>query len=404
MTVEELRTDRQGELLYGVWLYDHHKSKRFTHEEKWELAQVMREKWNGLLDEVRREGIVHYSLDGVLNRDRFNMQEIKMGVSLVNEPVRRVLGERLWLTWMMQDEGSDFEAVQAWMEYEGITGAVLATPFFPGGRQDRECELKGESMLPLMGVKMKNLRRSGIKGLVTVDGHSPFIALQGWHAEMAVLDVTALPLLLDRAVELRGLRKDNYGGKLAVVNPDDGSLEVGLLARDLLARRTGRTPDEIVWVPGIKKKNSEVKVRFGHELECVEGAEVLFVDDNISTANTTVASLEQVLKQNPRHVTGLITHTVCLPGKAGEPSSVDRLVQLDGGRMSWVVTNAKEPQVPIDRLPDLEIVKLEQPLEMLMRLTLAGHSPWDTEGAELFLDEAGLVLNPWQTYDIRQAL
>jgi ribose-phosphate pyrophosphokinase len=165
---------------------------------------------------------------------------------------------------------------------------IAVVPYLAYARQDKQF-LPGESVT--LGVVAHIMRSAGVVRLATVDIHSAEgLSLFSFPA----YSVSAIPALVGYVKENLDLRNP------VVISPDLGaSKRTEAFARLYGARLLKLTKT---------RDRSTGEVRVGEEQLDIGGADVMIVDDIISTGGTVRAAAELVLKQGARGAIAVCVH------------------------------------------------------------------------------------------------
>lgn len=370
---------------------------RFHPGEKMIWAQLARDMWLERFPLGVRVKRHVEKADELMVVDAFNPQAIKIGYfeeKLVQAQQRLVRdGDPVLIRRMMQSE-ADYLAMRRLIKRMGISDRriVVATAFSPAERQDRYVDYKGEKMDPLLEDYFRDWAGVGVEGYIKVDGHSPNSLWYAMQEGVSVLDLSVVPKLAEVGLEAAGWdEKDER--EIMVVNPDDGSLEMGMLLIESVAYLTGKGIGEIGWIPGIKKKNAKVHVAFGNQVSEVQGKLVLWLDDILGRGRTAKAGIEQLFEYNPSAVVGLISHGIIEKGAV-------KMINDDLPQVKWVMSDSRLPQDQ-DEISNLTRVDVWSSIDGVVELLNQGKlNPWSYAGRMRLYEATGLVLAPWQIYDL----
>ncbi len=179
----------------------------------------------------------------------------------------------------------------------------VAMPYLGYARQDKEF-VQGE--IVSVGVIARLLRAVGVKRLVTVDIHS----IEGLgHFSFPTFSLSAFPLLAEYV-------KKNYRLERAVAASPDlgGSARIEAFARVLGI-------EHFVLKKSRDRKTGDVTVE-GESIPELDGKDVIFVDDIISTGTSICRGAEVLKKSNPRSLYAVCTHPLLVDG------ALDRLYEV----------------------------------------------------------------------------
>jgi ribose-phosphate pyrophosphokinase len=175
----------------------------------------------------------------------------------------------------------------------GASRVIVVVPYFAYARQDKRF-LEGEPVS--VGALLKAVEAAGADALAVVDIHKPS-SLDEW---LRIPHFNVLPV-----GELAGY----FRGKLrdpVVLAPDKGALHRAQLA----AQALGAEYDYL------EKSRDRVtgEVKIAPKSVDVDGRDVLFIDDIISTGGTLVAAAKEVLALGAKRVYAACTHALLVSG------------------------------------------------------------------------------------------
>ncbi len=166
-----------------------------------------------------------------------------------------------------------------------ITAVV---PYFGYARQDR----KHEGRVPITAKLVANIMTTaGIHRLLTVDLHAQQI--QGFF-DVPVDHLTALP------VQLEYLSQLNLDSPV-VVSPDTGSIKLA----DRVAKRLKARLAIID-----KRRTGDAKTEVANVIGDIDGANVVLVDDMITTAGSMTNAIRVAREHGAKRVIAVCTHAV----------------------------------------------------------------------------------------------
>ncbi|HYE07823.1 MAG TPA: ribose-phosphate pyrophosphokinase [Planctomycetota bacterium] len=166
-----------------------------------------------------------------------------------------------------------------------ITAVV---PYFGYARQDR----KHEGRVPITAKLVANIMTTaGINRLLTVDLHAQQI--QGFF-DVPVDHLTALP------VQLEYLNQLNLES-VVVVSPDTGSIKLA----DRVAKRLKAGLAIID-----KRRTGDSKTEVANVIGDIDGANVVIVDDMITTAGSMTNAIKVARQHGAKRVIAVCTHAV----------------------------------------------------------------------------------------------
>lgn len=161
-------------------------------------------------------------------------------------------------------------------------------PYYGYARQDR----KHEGRVPITAKLAANLlEAAGVDRMLTIDLHSSQI--QGFF-DLPVDHLFAAPVLIDY---IKSKNLEN----MCVVAPDAGSIKMS----NAFAKRLNAGFGVID-----KRRTGDTEVEVNNIIGNVEGRNVIFVDDIVSTGTSLMRANEVVRKFNPKSVYIMVTHPV----------------------------------------------------------------------------------------------
>jgi ribose-phosphate pyrophosphokinase len=195
-------------------------------------------------------------------------------------------------------------------------GRVTAlTPYLCFARKDRRTK-------PFDPVTLRYLAQMieavGTDAVVTLDVHNPAAFENAFRIRTVAL--TAAALFAERFAPANN-------APVCVLSPDPGGVKRAEIVREALETRLGRPVGK-----AFADKHRSAGVVTGDLLVGpVQDADVLMVDDLISTGGTLVRAAKAARQAGARRVTAVATHGLFMPGAAGllmDPA-IDRLMVTD---------------------------------------------------------------------------
>ena len=228
------------------------------------------------------------------------------------------------------------------------------------------------------------LENRGVRRIVQIDSHSPafsyFSLKEGVHA----VDLSAIPLMFRKAIEIDLLDKNK---EYITVAGDDGAREMSLLGKDLL-ERNGYKHSFTLQGSKIKTLTSKT-IGFDQKLlEQARGKIAIIIEDIISTGGTMLKTYEALMAAGVEKVIILATHPIF---------TGDALVNLDKPDLQIITTDSRKPLKDISKSGNITQVELLKLLPLITKFDQRDGDYWGLTGT-LFLKELGLCLAPWQTY------
>jgi ribose-phosphate pyrophosphokinase len=192
----------------------------------------------------------------------------------------------------------------------GASRVIVVVPYFAYARQDKRF-LEGEPVS--VGALLKAVEAAGADALAVVDIHKPS-SLDEW---LRIPHFNVLPV-----GELAGY----FRGKLrdpVVLAPDKGALHRAQLAAQVLGAEYDYLEKSRDRVTG--------EVKIAPKSVDVDGRDVLFIDDIISTGGTLVAAAKEVLALGAKRVYAACTHALLVSGALDKlyAAGVEEVVATD---------------------------------------------------------------------------
>lgn len=210
----------------------------------------------------------------------------------------------------------------------GAREVVALVPFFPYRRQDRAVE-GGEPVSS--HVVARCLEAAGAQEVAIVDLHHPRLRE---YFTVPLSELSAFPLFA------KTIQEEEDTSNMVILAPDAGS-------RGYAERIAQTLPLPIV--QATKKRTSHDVAEVTHLDGDVCGKDVLIVDDEVNTAGTLVANVEELLAMGARSILFAATHPV-LSGPG-----VDRLL---ASPITRVYSTDSIPLPPEKKIPKLTIVSV----------------------------------------------
>jgi phosphoribosylpyrophosphate synthetase len=185
----------------------------------------------------------------------------------------------------------------------GVTG------YFPLARSDKDEGTKEFALPPLIVDLMMMASYRRIDRVIAVDLHAPQVVMSGRTG--FITEVSLVRRVLRRAIE----EARKLPEPICLCFPDDTAAKRIEDAVDIISRQQGI---ELPAVYGAKRRKSsrksQLKNLFG-DLDRLQGATVINLDDEIATGGTNINSaLEIRRKYQPKRVWAVVTHGVlCEP-------------------------------------------------------------------------------------------
>lgn len=356
--------------------------ERFGLPEKAELAGLVKEAWREIRFN-RAEAPVVLLRDATFQWGSYPDGEAFVLSTSDGRRLVEDLGGRDVYTVVNLETERDVVAARTILQRLGPGAVVVGSMYFPYQRGDRP-EFRADhpelQELLVLETLVEDMTRSGVRGMVVCDSHSPAFSWFGLKHEMAVLDVSAIPGMLAEASRLHFLE----GERLIVVGGDDGAREMTLLVQDILGCKDV--------IQGEKTKvGGRTNVVFSPEdLAKVRGVIAVLPEDIISTGKTMAAVCSNLIDAGAERVVILATYPIF----AGE--AVDLFGSDD--RVKIITTDGRTPLHDIRRSENIVQIPVQQRLYDLLLLDQQRVDFWSEEGRQE-LASLGLCLAPWQIYD-----
>jgi ribose-phosphate pyrophosphokinase len=205
---------------------------------------------------------------------------------------------------------------------------TVVTAYFPLGRSDKDEGTLEFAMPPLIIDLMMMSTYNGLDRVITVDLHAPQVVMSGRTG--FITEVSMVRRMLKRAVD----EAMALGHPICLCFPDDAAAK---RMESAVAQISGQLGTTFPVVYGAKRRTSShdstLAGLFG-QLEAIDGATVLNLDDEIATGGTNIDSAADLkARYGAARVWAVVTHGV-LCGPAAErfaaPScAVDRVFISD---------------------------------------------------------------------------
>jgi ribose-phosphate pyrophosphokinase len=186
----------------------------------------------------------------------------------------------------------------------GAARVTAVVPYLAFWRKDRRTKPRDPVLTRYVA---RLLEAVGIDGVLTLDVHNASALDNAFAVPKENLEVAA-PLAGHFAALAGG------AAKIVVMSPDAGGVHRAHEVASLLAAKTGRTID----LAFVEKRRSEGRVTGELFAGEVHGAEVIVVDDLISSGETIARAASAALVHGARSVRAAATHGVLAPGAVQE--------------------------------------------------------------------------------------
>lgn len=412
VVTDVMRNNLSSLCLYDTFFRHRGMLERFTHPEKKLMSIILDVAWkNRQAMPVDAPNILTVQNSGDQSTDIFGAPLVNIWVGDMSDIGLYNNGET-WAT-VPEDgaEGSMEGGFYYWVNIHGLRSKDLA--------RKRASELKatgdvradlvatnidyqrgerpasrgnGTREMTIFGQLVMDLKTE-FKSIFTLSGHSPGTACKCLEADMPLLDLTPLPLLVDAAFQLNLLNDE-----LVVATGDDGALELGVMAKDLLERKTGKT---VEIAPGFKKKEGKkTSVAFlPRDLEKVKGKTVVIAEDMIDSGKTIYFAIEDLLAAGANQVIVLATHAVM---SDSEGDWIKKLGEND--KVKIIVTNSIRAELPPTvkatqkERQNIFFVDVLKPMEKMIDEDRRGNlrDIYSNQNTRISLEgETGLAITPW---------
>lgn len=238
-------------------------------------------------------------------------------------------------------------------------------------------------MMPLTEL-IGILKLRGVNRIIQIDSHSPAFAYHGLREGVHVVDLSAIPLMLNSACENDLLPKSET---YVPVVGDDGAREMGLLGKDFL-KQYGYQCQNLL--QGTKRKTLTSKeIYFDHrKLAQIRGKVAVIFEDIISTGGTMLKTYHLLMKAGAKYVIILATHPIF---------AKNALDNLDQPNLFIVTTDSRLPLKDISEASNVIQTPLMPLLSSVADFDQKNGDYWSKAG-QCFLEGNGLALAPWQTH------
>ena len=206
------------------------------------------------------------------------------------------------------------------LKTNGAARVTAVVPYLAYARKDRQTKARD----PLTAQYVARLfEASGVDRVVTMEVHNLAAFQNAFRCETVALDTRAV--LLGRAAQLAG------ADDVTVASPDPGGVKRAQLFREALEERLARP----VGFALMEKRRSAGVVSGSLLAGDVKGAQVLLIDDLISSGGTMVRAANGLLAAGARDVWALAAHGL-FTGGAKE-------ALMDPALAGWVITDTVPP-------------------------------------------------------------
>lgn len=275
------------------------------------------------------------------------------------------------------ENSEDVLATQAILAFLQHPRTILATAYFPYERGDRpEVHGDGSQKLLLLDTLIQNIYNSGVRGLITIDNHSPAFPWFCLEAGISPLSLSTLPGLIRESRNQKLL--DDH---VVSANSDDGAKAL----RELLSTYV-YCEDSI---NGIKTKSQgKTVVTYTEEdLRKVAGKTVVFSEDIVSTGGTMASGIFQLLNEGgAKRIIILVTYPI-FAGRALELLGSDPRIKI-------ITTDGRTPMVDLSTSKQVTVIPIKDTLPKVLELAKQDVHFWSQTGKEQ-LDALGLCMFPW---------
>ena len=366
--------------------------ERFSNKEKGMLALELKWAWENSFFDSKNAEIIHLR-NGNFEWGHYRDNEAYALADEENEIKKDMLsGESAYALVNLEDD-RDVLAMRTALEYLGVSESVVGSLYFPYTRGDRpELRDDGKRELLLLKTLVKDIASAGVKKISLIDVHSPAFSWFCLNEGIAVLDLSALPLLVDEALN-RGIIRDDL--PTIGVCGDDGALEMGRYVVDKLGAEDMIVGDkkkiEIIDEKTGKRKIKTVVDFSEEDLEKVFGKQVVIGEDIISSGGTLEANIEKLLVAGARSIVVLATHGI-FAGDAVSKLANNPLVKI-------ITTDGRTSQKDISEKKNIIQIPVMNKMKQVLKLDKENVDFWSKEGVEKLL-ELGFCISPWQIYNL----
>ncbi|MBI2426560.1 MAG: ribose-phosphate pyrophosphokinase [Candidatus Kerfeldbacteria bacterium] len=210
----------------------------------------------------------------------------------------------------------------------GAKRVITITPFYPYRRQDRQVEI-GESVGGHVAAKC--IEAAGADEVVMVDMHHARIRE---FFTVPVTELTAFPLFA------RYIKEHEDTHFMVVLAPDLGSINYAEHFMRLL---------HLPLIQVTKKRTAHDKAKVVNLDGDVSGKDVLIVDDEVNTAGTFLANIDELQKRGARSVILAVTHPV-LSGAA--------IGRFDSSLLKKILITDSIPLPSEKKIPKMEVLSV----------------------------------------------
>ena len=262
---------------------------------------------------------------------------------------------------------------------------TLATMAFPLERGDRPKPQGDWEEMVLIETLVSDLAGAGVRRMIRGDTHSPAFSLFALMNNIAVIDVSPLPLMLQEAIKSGLLIKET---PLVAVTADYGSRERGSLVTDL-ARDCGFNMAEPVM--GNKSKSegkTEIFIEPADQAR-IKGYTAIVSEDILATGGTLNELYIKLLAAGVTSVIVMVTYPIVAA------NALQYLGNKDG--LTIITTDGRTPQHDILQTQNFIQIPVQSNFAQLLQLDRDGVDLWSEEGQRA-MAQWGFCLAPWLTH------
>jgi len=198
-------------------------------------------------------------------------KEVILFQSMYGEPDKKLV-ETLFASYTLQDLGA-----------KEIFAVI---PYLAYTRQDRRFK-EGEAISQLITLKL--LRDSGVKYILTFDGH--------FHSGMPKIEGLYIQNI-KLAPYFKGVFKDLHGN-FVIIGPDDDALELAKLLSNELGFEYGYIEKKRMGDTNVEMKKCSIEVK---------NKNVIIIDDMISTGSTIIEAIKLLKNEGAKDIYVAATH------------------------------------------------------------------------------------------------
>ncbi len=216
---------------------------------------------------------------------------------------------------------------------------TVVTGYFPLGRSDKDEGNLEFALPPLIIDLMMMSTYSALDRVIAVDLHAPQVVMSGRTG--FITEVSMVRRMLKRAVD----EAKAFGHPICLCFPDDGAAKRMESAIEQVSRQLDVTFPVVYGVKRRKSSQESTLAALFGQVDAIEGATVLNLDDEIATGGTNIQSAADLKTRfGAARVWAVVTHGV-LCGSAAErfadlSCAVDRVFISD--------------TIPVSNRPELE--------------------------------------------------